>query len=145
MVVKAKAKQPKILALASSHCAYPGADAVGQSHIEYPSNVYILEVVDPVMFPEDFYLSCFQKGIGGIIVMSCGNESPYEGVFAKTAERIQRVHKRMKELGWDTQRLRLTSICTVCIKTFLKEVDDMNNLLQELGPIEPAAKDTPSS
>ncbi|MFC1982854.1 hydrogenase iron-sulfur subunit [Chloroflexota bacterium] len=133
--MKEKTAQQKILALATSQCAYPGADAVGQSHIEYPSNVYILEVVDPVMFPDEFYLSCFQKGIGGIIIMSCGDESPYKGAFEKTAERIQRVHNRMKEIGWDSRRLRLTSICTVCIKPFLKEVNDMNNLLQELGPL----------
>ena len=135
-----KAAPQKILVLATTLCAYPGADAVGQSHIEYPPNVYILPVVDPVMFPEGFYVSCFQKGIGGIIVMSCGDESPYEGSFEKTAERVQQVHTRMKELGWDTRRLRLTSICTVCIKAFLKEVNDMNSLLEELGPINPATE-----
>ena len=129
-----KTEPQKIMALATTLCAYPGADAVGQSHLEYPPNVYILPVVDPVMFPEDFYLSCFRKGIGGIIVMSCGDESPYEGSFEKTAARVQRVHNRMKELGWDIRRLRLTSICTVCIKAFLKEVNDMNSLLEELGP-----------
>lgn len=134
--------QQKVLALATTHCAYPGADAVGQSHLEYPANVYVMQMVDPVMFPVDFYLSCFQKGIGGIIVMSCGDESPYKGAFEKTAERIQQAHERMKELGLDTRRLRLTTICTVCIKAFLKEIADMNKLLDELGPIESDTRGT---
>jgi len=142
MGIKQKVAQQRILVLATIMCAYPGADAVGQSHIDYPSNVYILPVPDPVIFPVDFYLLCFEKGIDGIIVMSCGDESPYEGTFEKTASRIQQVYNRMKELGLDTRRLRLTSICTVCIKAFLKEVNDMNNLVEELGPIKLAAKES---
>jgi hypothetical protein len=35
----------------------------------------------------------------------------------------------MKELGFDVKRLRLCAICTVCSKAFLREVNDMNNLL----------------
>ena len=139
---KAKTAQQKILVLATTLCAYPGADAVGQSHIDYPANVYVLQIPDPVMLPVDFYLRCFDKGIGGIIVMSCGDESPYEGSFEKTAARIQQVYKRMKERGLDPRRIRLTSICTVCIKAFLKEVNDMNNLLEELGTIKPTTGGT---
>ncbi len=65
----------KILILATESCAYPGADAVGQGHQSYPANTYILRVKDPVLFPEKFYLDCFDKGIAGIIIMSCGVES----------------------------------------------------------------------
>jgi len=39
----------------------------------------------------------------------------------------------MKERGIDTKRLRLTAICTVCTKPFLKEVNQMNELLDEIG------------
>ena len=42
---------PKILVLATEKCAYPGADAVGKAHQEYPSNVYILRVLSPVLVP----------------------------------------------------------------------------------------------
>jgi F420-non-reducing hydrogenase iron-sulfur subunit len=134
----AKKPKQKILALATTQCAYPGADAVGQSHSDYPANVFIVQVPDPVMFPTDFYLRCFKKGIEGIIVMSCGAESPYEGSFDRTAARTQQLYTRMQKIGLDPRRIRLTAICTVCTKAFLKEVNDMNNLLEELGPIEPA-------
>ncbi len=62
----------KILILATESCAYPGADAVGQGHQSYPANTYILRVRAPVLFTEKFYLDCFDKGIAGIIIMSCG-------------------------------------------------------------------------
>ena len=126
--------QQKILILATETCAYPGANAVGQAHMAYPANTYILRVRSPVLFPEKFYLDCFAKGIGGIIIMSCGEECPYEGAYHALAARIDRVYKMMKEKGLDLRRLRLTAICTVCTRAFVKEVNDMNQVLAELGP-----------
>jgi coenzyme F420-reducing hydrogenase delta subunit len=124
----------KILILATETCAYPGANAVGQAHMTYPANTYILRVRSPVLFPERFYLDCFTKGIGGIIIMSCGEECPYEGAYQALATRIDRVYKMMKEKELDTRRLRLTAICTVCTRAFVNEVNNMNQVLAELGP-----------
>ena len=126
----------KILILATENCAYPGANAVGQAHSSYPANTYIFRVRSPVMFPEKFYTDCFAKGIGGIIIMSCGEECPYHGAYNALAKRIDRVYQQMKSRGLDLRRLRLTAICTVCNRAFLKEVNDMNALIQELGPPE---------
>jgi len=124
----------KILILATESCAYPGADSVGQAHSSYPANTYILRVRAPVLFPEQFYLDCFEKGISGIIVMSCGEECPYEGAYTAFAKRIDRVYALMKAQDLDIRRLRLTAICTVCNRSFLNEVNLMNAVVQELGP-----------
>lgn len=129
----------KILILATEHCAYPGANSVGQAHSSYPANTFIIRVPAPVLFPERFYLDCFDKGISGIIIMSCGAECPYKGAYEALAGRIDRVYAMMKERGLDTRRLRLTAICTVCNRSFLKEVNDMNQLVKELGPPRAAA------
>ncbi len=129
----------KILILATEHCAYPGANSVGQAHSSYPANTFIIRVPAPVLFPERFYLNCFDKGISGIIVMSCGTECPYKGAYAALAGRIDRVYAMMKARGLDTRRLRLTAICTVCNRAFLKEVNDMNQLVKEIGPPRAAA------
>ncbi|HSQ83540.1 MAG TPA: hydrogenase iron-sulfur subunit [Desulfobacterales bacterium] len=126
----------KILILATENCAYPGANSVGQAHSSYPANTYILRVRAPVLFPEQFYLDCFKKGISGILIMSCGEECPYEGAYHALAKRLDRVYKMMKERNLDIRRLRLTAICTVCNRAFLKEVNDMNSLIQEIGPPE---------
>jgi F420-non-reducing hydrogenase iron-sulfur subunit len=127
-------REGKILVLATEACAYPGADAVGQAHSSYPPNTYILKVRAPVMFPEKFYLDCFEKGIGGIIIMSCGVECPYEGAYEALAKRVDRVYQLMKARGLDIRRLRLTSICTVCTRAFLNEVNQMAAIVKELGP-----------
>jgi len=120
--------------LATESCAYPGADAVGQAHLSYPANTYILRVKAPVLFPETFYLDSFKKGISAIIIMSCGVECPYEGAYDALAKRIDRVYRLMRQHGLDVRRLRLTAICTVCTRAFIKEVNDMNELIKQLGP-----------
>lgn len=127
-------KENKILILATEACAYPGADSVGQAHSSYPANTYILRVKAPVLFPEHFYLDCFKKGISGIIIMSCGEECPYEGAYKAMARRLDKVYVMMKEQDLDIRRLRLTAICTVCNRSFLNEVNQMNAVVKELGP-----------
>jgi F420-non-reducing hydrogenase iron-sulfur subunit len=131
--VAARPATNKILVLATVTCAYPGADTVGQAHIDYPDNVHVLRVPAPVLLPADFYLRCFEKGIGGIIIMACGTDCPYEGAYERLAARIDGLYRPLQERGIDPRRIRLTSICTVCSGAFLKEVTAMNNLLQELG------------
>ncbi len=134
MSPQVKKQENKILIMATESCAYPGADSVGQSHATYPANTYILRVKAPVLFPESFYIDCFKKGISGIIVMSCGEECPYEGAYKALAKRLDAVYKKMKTMEIDLKRLRLTAICTVCNRAFLKEVNQMDQLVRELGP-----------
>jgi F420-non-reducing hydrogenase iron-sulfur subunit len=126
-------KRDKILILATESCAYPGADSVGQAHSSYPANTYILRVKAPVLFPETFYLDCFKKGVAGIIIMSCGEECPYEGAYKALAKRLDNVYKMMKKENLDIRRLRLTAICTVCNRAFLNEVNMMNKIVNELN------------
>jgi coenzyme F420-reducing hydrogenase delta subunit len=127
---------PKILVLATEKCAYPGADAVGKAHQEYPSNVYILRVLSPVLFPEDFYFKSYAEGIDGILIAACGSDCPYHGAYDRLAARIDQLTSRMSAGGLGFERIRLTAICTVCIKAFLKEVALLSDHLQRLGPVD---------
>jgi coenzyme F420-reducing hydrogenase delta subunit len=130
-----KTAKPKILILATLSGGYAGADSVGQLHTDYPANTYVLPVVCPAMFPEDFYLHTFERGIDAILVMYSGTDCPYKGGAERTAQIINNVYPMMKERGIDTRRLRLVAICTVCTAPFLKEVNQMNELLQGIGPV----------
>ena len=132
----AAASAPKMLVIATLLCSYPGIDATGQAHMEYPPNTYVIPTPDPVMFPESFYLYCFERGIDGILIASCGTDSPYEGSYEQLATRINAVYRLMRERGIDVHRLKLTSICSVCTKAFVKEVESMAAVMEELGPVE---------
>ncbi len=133
MEILSECKTPRILILATTSGGYAGADAVGQLHTDYPNNTYILPVLCPSMFNEDFYLRIFKRGIDGVIVMYSGTDSPFKGGPERAAQLVNRTYPLMKEYGIDTRRLKLAAICTVCTKPFLKEVNAMNNLLQEIG------------
>jgi F420-non-reducing hydrogenase iron-sulfur subunit len=135
MAVPTQAPKPKILILATLSGGYRGADATGQSHLEYAPNTYILPVMTTAMFPAQFYLNAFERGIDGIIVMYSGTDSPYKGESERTAEIINQTYKLLKERDVDTRRLRLAAICTVCVRPFLNEIQNMSSLLEEIGPV----------
>jgi F420-non-reducing hydrogenase iron-sulfur subunit len=126
-------QQPKILILATLAGGYAGADSTGQSHLDYPANTYIFPVMCPCMFPPEFFVRAFERGIDGIIVMYSGTDSPYKVEADGTAKLINRSYELMKQRGLDIRRLRLAAICTVCVKPFLKEVNQMNELLKGIG------------
>lgn len=126
----------RVLVIATLLCSYPGIDATGQAHMEYPANTYVLPTPDPVMFPESFYLYCFERGIDAILIASCGTDSPYLGSYEQLAARVQSTYALMKQRGIDIRRLKLTAICSVCTKAFLKEIDEIEALLAEIGAVE---------
>ena len=135
MTTAERTKTPKILILATLSGGYAGADAVGQLRADYPVNTYVLPIVSGAMFPEDFYLRAFERGIDAILIMFSGADCPFKGAPEHTAEIINRVYVRMKERGLDTRRLKLVAICTVCTKPFIKEVRQMHEVLMEIGPV----------
>lgn len=126
-------RKPKILILATLAGGYAGADSTGQVFAEYPANTYILPVMCPVMFPPEFFIRTFERGIDGIILMYSGTDSPYKVEADGTSELVRRTYALMKERGIDIRRLRLAAICTVCVKPFLKEVRLMEELLEGIG------------
>ncbi len=109
---------------------------MGKAHQQYGSNVYILRVRSPVLFPEDFYLRAYARGIDGILIAACGTDCPYRGSYDALARRIDALTARMKAGEMPIDRIRLTAICTVCIKAFLKETKQLNERLMALGPVD---------
>ncbi|GEM_PF-150005 len=129
-------KNTKILILATLSGGYRGADMVGQGHMDYPANTYILPVMSSAIFPPKFYISAFNNGFDAITVMYSGTDSPYKGESDKTAKIINDTYEEMRGLNLDLRRLRLAAICTVCVRPFLEEVQRAEKLLEEIGPVE---------
>ena len=130
--------KPKILILATLSGGYRGADATGQSHLDYPPNTYILPVMSAAIFPESFYLKAFERGFDGVVVMYSGTDSPYKGAPERTAQIVNSTYEVMKGREMDVRRLKLAAICTVCVRPFLNEVNKMNDLLAQIGPLQPS-------
>jgi F420-non-reducing hydrogenase iron-sulfur subunit len=126
-------QQPKILILATLAGGYAGADSTGRAHVDYPANTFVLPIMCPCMFPPEFFVHAFEHGIDGVIVMYSGTDSPYKVEADGTAKLINDAYALMKARNIDIRRLRLAAICTVCVKPFLKEVNQMNELLKGIG------------
>jgi len=133
MTENVQTQQPKILILGTLAGGYAGADSTGQSHLDYPANTFILPIMCPVMFPPEFFVRAFEHGIDGIIIMYSGTDSPFKVEADGTAKLVNNTYVLMKEHNIDIRRLRLAAICTVCVKPFLKEVNQMNDLLKGIG------------
>lgn len=133
--MEADAPQCKIMVLATLSGGYAAADSVGQLHTDYAPNVYVVPVICAAMFAEDFYLRAFERGIDAIVIMYSGTDCPFKGGAERTAELVNRAYPLMTKRGLDPRRLRLTAMCTVCTKAFLNEIEKMNALLQEIGPV----------
>lgn len=127
-------KTPHILLITTADSSYPGADTVGQMHLSYPTNTSVIRIPDPAMLPESFYLRALERGFDGIVVMSSGAESPFEGTYEKLARRLDGLTSVFKARGIDYRRVKLCSICTVCTASFLREVQKMSEVLKEIGP-----------
>jgi F420-non-reducing hydrogenase iron-sulfur subunit len=127
---------PKILILATLSGGYRGADATGQAHWEYSPNTYLLPVRTAAMFPPQFYLNAFQRGIDGIIIMYSGTDCPYKSAPERAGQMVNETYELMKQRGLDVRRLRLVAICTVCLRPFLKEIENMTSLLEEIGRVD---------
>jgi len=65
--------------------------------------------------------------------MYSGTDSPYKGGPERAALMINETYPLLKEHGIDTRRLKLAAICTVCTKPFIKEVTQMDKLLEDIG------------
>jgi len=133
MAIPIQTQQPKILILATLAGGYAGADSTGQSHLDYPANTFVLPIMCPCMFPPEFFMRAFEHGIDGVIIMYSGTDSPFKVEADGAAKLVNDAYALMKERGIDIRRLRLAAICTVCVKPFLKEVNQMNDLLQGIG------------
>ena len=125
-------EEPKILVITTLACSYPGVDNAGQGHKEYPASTFVIRIPDPVMFPPDFYIKAFKEGYDGILIASCGEETPFKGAFPKLSKRIDETYQLMQKEGIEIDRLRLTAICTVCAESFVKEVKRMYETLKQL-------------
>ncbi len=111
--------------------SYLAADALGQLHMEYSADVYIIKTLYPGILPAYFYLDSFQKGIDGIIVAAAGADCPIEDSYKQLSENIKQAHATMTEKTMNVKRLRLTAICSVCTNALLKEINQMSELINK--------------
>jgi F420-non-reducing hydrogenase iron-sulfur subunit len=121
----------KILLVTMARSSYLAADALGQLHLEYPANVYIIKTLYPGILPTYFYMETFEKGMDGIIIAAAGADCPIEESYKQLSANVKKAHEIMTQKEMNAKRLRLTAICSVCTTALLREINQMSEFISK--------------
>ena len=122
----------KILLVTMGRSSYLATDLLGQMHLEYPANVYVLKTIFPGILPAYFFVDTLKKGMDGIIIAAAGADCPVEASYSMLAKSVKEAQAKLKEEGISVKRLKLTAICSVCTNALLKEINQMSEYVSGL-------------
>ena len=98
--------EPRILALCCHYCAYAAADLAGSLRIQYPSNVRVLRFPCTGKVEPDTILSAFEKGIDGVLVMTCEQNGCRSLEGSRRARgRVREANSILDEIGLGSSRV----------------------------------------
>ncbi len=127
--------EPRIVAFLCNWCSYTGADLAGTSRMKYASNIRIIRImcsgrIDPV-----FVLTAFKEGADGVMLCGChpGDCHYQEGNY-KALRRFILLQRYLKDMGIDTNRIRLEWISASEGKQFAELSNEFTETIRSLGP-----------
>jgi F420-non-reducing hydrogenase iron-sulfur subunit len=126
---------PRIIAFLCNWCSYTGADLAGTSRMEYKSNVRAVRVMCSGRIEPTFVLEAFIKGADGVLICGChpGDCHYQEGNY-RCLRRFLFLQKYIKQMGIETERLKLEWISASEGKQFAELVNSFTETITELGP-----------
>jgi F420-non-reducing hydrogenase iron-sulfur subunit len=132
---KEKLFEPNLLAFCCNWCSYAGADLAGLSRIKYPPNIRIIRTMCSGRVDPQFIIDAFENGADGVLIAACHlGDCHYISQNYKTVKRVNLLHKLMKSIGIETDRLRLEFISAGEGNKFADTVLEMVEALKKLGP-----------
>ena len=89
---------PKIIAFCCSSCGYSAADHAGIKRLEYPVNVFVVEVPCAGRIDSVFLLKAFEYGFEVVNIFGCSdNVCKYFGGSKKAKEKVEILRKLVKD------------------------------------------------
>ena len=127
---------PEIICFACNWCTYAGADLAGTSKFQYPANLKIVRVMCSGRTNPELILEAFKNGADGIFIGGCHPPSDchYVNGNLKTRNRVMILEILLKELGVESERLRLEWISASEGEEFSKKVSEFVTDIKKLGP-----------
>ncbi len=127
--------KPRIVAFLCNWCSYTGADLAGTSRMEYKANVRAVRVMCSGRIEPTFVLRAFTKGADGVLLCGChpGDCHYQEGNY-RCLRRFLLLQKYIRQMGIETERLKLEWISASEGKLFADTVTKMVESLKKIGP-----------
>ena len=127
--------KPRIIAFLCKWCSYTGADLAGTSRMQYRPNVRIVRVMCSGRIEPTFVLKSFTNGAGGVLIFGChpGDCHYQEGNY-RCLRRYLLLQKYVKQIGIESDRLKLEWISASEGKQFSELIDSFTENITEMGP-----------
>jgi coenzyme F420-reducing hydrogenase delta subunit len=124
---------PKILAFSTNIISDPGIDLAGSSHMHYPTSVMVIPVPCSSSIKPSWVLHALEQGFDGVFIAADGTDCAYvTDCGDRTAKVVEQAQSLLREHGYDTKRLKMAGICSVCAESFVAHMEKFHKLLSEL-------------
>ncbi len=128
--------KPKILVLSTMYISDLAVDLAGLQHKEYPPTTTIIRLPCSSMFRPEYALIALENGFDGVFIAADGTDCPFrEDCTQLTARRVEEAMKLLKEHGYEPERIKMVAICSVCVKPFIRLINEFYERLRKLGPV----------
>jgi F420-non-reducing hydrogenase iron-sulfur subunit len=126
---------PRILVFSTNNISDPGIDLAGSAHMAYSPGVVVISLPCTSGIRPSWIFHAIEQGFDGVFIASDGDECAY---LADCSTRASRIVAQAQELlvsgGYESARLRMAAICSVCAEPFTRHVQQFGEALSALGP-----------
>lgn len=127
--------KPQIVAFLCNWCSYTGADLAGTSRMVYKPNIRAIRLMCSGRIEPTFVLDAFVKGADGVLLCGCHPvDCHYQEGNYRCLRRFLLLQKYIKQMGIESERLKLEWISASEGKQFADLVNSFTETITELGP-----------
>jgi F420-non-reducing hydrogenase iron-sulfur subunit len=136
--------EPRIVCFVCKWCTYAGADLAGTSRMKHQPNTTNIRLMCSSRLNMEQIVESFKDGADGVFVGGCHpGDCHYIYGNYKTQKRIMIMHRILKDLGIEPERLRLEWISASEGKRYVELVDDFIENIKTLGPLKLSSDEDP--
>ena len=127
--------EPNIIAFCCNWCSYAGADLVGTSRAQYPTNIKIIRVMCSGMVHPNLVMDALTKGADGVLMCGCHpGDCHYQEGNLLAEKRATGIDLLLEDFGLEPERFRLEWVSASEGQKFVRVVTEMVEDLKMLGP-----------
>jgi F420-non-reducing hydrogenase iron-sulfur subunit len=131
--VATKLKKPKILVFSTNNISDVGIDLAGSSHMDYPSSVQVIAIPCSSGINPQWVLRALKAGFDGVFIAADGSDCAYlPDCTERTGKVVDLAQELLAKGGYDSRRLKMAAICSVCSQAFVNHINSFCKTLDEL-------------
>lgn len=128
--------KPRILIFSTIYISDSAIDLAGLQHKEYSATTTIIRIPCSSMVRPEYILLALESGFDGVFIAADGTDCPFRtDCTAITAKRVEEAVELIKKHGYEPERVKMAAICSVCVKPFIRLVNEFYEKLKKIGPV----------